>query len=301
MQIFLIAVLGMIFFFLFKVSKDKEGKLKIEPRDSLLQKSSSFRLIDHEELKKTFNSKLALNGLTLTFVVVELIVFSSVLSPIEALIKVRASQLIPQKFNPIARFAANMDWDSKTIKLDASMSKAYGDKIENYIWRIDDGTSSTGSTTFTHTFKNPGYYYIQLSIVDADNQSDVATCRILIPPQELEQVATHERTVASSSNAQQEVKDIDYDWAPEGTFFNYSKMAKAERSYANLKSNYIESGCGYSNRGYNTNHNSYIDFFHNNRVQKALADIMRVGLIGVLFVPTIYLVLRRLIKKSQPK
>jgi len=298
MSLFLFLLLIMLFFFFYKIEKNKKGQLKIKPRQFTDQEK--WPLINQQQKAALLNllrSKLLLNLLSIGFVITEIMILSTLISPIETLIKVRASQLIPQKFNPIARFAANMDWDNKTITLDASMSKAFEDQITNYIWRIDDGTSLTGSKEFTHTFKNPGYYYIQLSIVDADNQSDVATCRILIPPEELEQVATHERTVASPIETQQEVKDVDYDWSPKGTFFNYSKMLSSERSYANLKSHYIESGCGYSNRGYNTQHSSYVDFFHDNRVQLAMTKIMRTLVISLLFTPVVYWISKKYLKK----
>ena len=205
-------------------------------------------------------------------------------------------ELLPEKFDPIARFAANMSWETMTINLDASMSKAYQDKITNYIWRIDDGTSLVGSKTLEHHFVNPGYYLVQLSVVDQDNQSDVATCQILIPPQELEKVPTHER-FEQSKTSEEKIQDVEYLWAPKDTFYNYSKLNAEDQTYANLKSRYIESGCGYSNRSYNTSSNSYVDFLHDNRVQNSLAKILRIFIACLLIAPFVYLIIRFFLKK----
>lgn len=301
MELFLLAVLIMIFFFLFKVTKDKDGNFRVESRIAQLPnpKINQAKVSVKTKIKQFFQSKLILNLLVVVLVLAELINLVKLFTPAETLIKIRASQLIPDKFNPIARFAANMDWDKQTIALDASMSKAYQDQIVNYIWRIDDGTSLVGVKNLTHTFTHPGYYYIQLSVVDQDNQSDSATCVLLIPPQDLEQVAVHEKKIVANNQLNQETQDIDYDWAPKGTFFNYSKMDATERSYANLKSRYIESGCGYSNRTYNTNKNSYVDFLHNSKVQAAIVQIFRTVITGVIILPVIYLVLRSFLKKFQ--
>ncbi len=299
MELFLLIVLVMIFFFLYEVYRDDSGNFKIKARyyDPQKKNYSVWQSVKRQ-LSTAVKSKLFYHVLAVGFVLIELLLLSRLIKPVETLIKVRASQLLPQKFTPIARFAANIDWDSKTVDLDASMSKAYQDKITNFIWRIDDGTSLVGEKNLTHTFKDPGYYYIQLSIVDADNQSDVATCQILIPPQELEQVPTHERLTETVQTAEK-VKDVDFDWAPKGTFFNYSKMAPNERSYANLKSHYIESGCGYSNKSYNTLGHSYIDFIHDSKVQAAFVSILRNVIVAGIFVPVLYVVMVRFFRKVE--
>ncbi len=290
MELLVFLLLIVFFFAFFGISRDSQGNLKLERKKVIASPSLS--------LSKFVKSKY-LNGLlTLGFVAIELFLFVSLLSPVETLIKVRASQLIPEKFTPIARFAANMDWDSKKINLDASMSKAYQDKVTNFIWRIDDGTSLVGSKTLEHQFIHPGYYLVQLSVVDADDQSDVATCQILIPPQELEKVPTHERLAQSKDNGEK-IQDVDYDWAPKGTFFNYSKMGMDDRSYANLKSHYIESGCGYSNKSYNTSSNSYIDFLHDSRVQRAFVELLRVVIAGIVIVPIVFTVLKVFLRRAQ--
>jgi hypothetical protein len=295
MEILFLLLIAVVFFSFFKFSKGADGAVKIVHRESVQFAQSTTTL---PNLATIFKSKYVLQLVTGLFLVAELILFFRILSPIQTLIKVRASQLVPEKFNPIARFAANMNWETRTLNLDASMSKAYEDKISNYIWRIDDGTSLVGSKSLEHKFTDPGYYLIQLSVVDQDNQSDVATCQILIPPTELEKVVTHEQ-VEQSKTTQDKVADVDYDWAPKGTFFNYSKMARGERSYANLKSQYIESGCGYSNTGYNTSSNSYIDFIHDDRVQRALTDLAQLAILGLIGFPVTYLVVKWLLKKNQ--
>jgi hypothetical protein len=284
-----------LFLTFYKIEKNDSGRLTISARD--IKQDQKVR----SKLKQLASKNSLLNLARVCLILVELGLVFKLINPIQTLIEVRASQLIPNKFTPIARFAANMDWETQTISMDASMSKAFQDKVTNYIWRIDDGTSLIGSRTFKHQFQHPGYYYIQLSIVDADNQSDVATCQILIPPKELEQITTKEHVESIETEANQQGKDIreiDYQWAPKGTFFNYSKMNRTERDYANLKSHYIESGCGYSNKRYNTVSTSYTDFFHNPRVQDAMTHILRVVIIGLVVVPTIFLSFKRLVLKN---
>ena len=297
-DLFLLGVLALIFFYLFKIDKNKSGSLKLTPRNFGSQTGKSVQNLK-KQIKTFFSRQSLLRISTAIFIVLEIIVFINLIDPLETLIKVRASQLIPDKFAPIARFAANMDWDNNTIKLDASMSKAYEDKVTNYIWRIDDGTSLVGSSSLTHQFKHPGYYYIQMSVVDADNQSDSATCRVLIPPKKLDKIPSSEQVSNSNQvgNESETVQKVEYEWVPVGGFFNYSKMGYRDRSYANLTSRYIDSNCGYSNRGYNTSHSSYVDFFHNVSVQKALAQMLRIMMTGLLVIPTAYFGVRKLITR----
>jgi len=146
----------MVFFALFSVHKGDDGAIRIKSRlDRSAQQNKSGN-----SFASTIKSRLFLfRLLTTLFIINLLITFFSLISPIQTLVTVRASQLIPDKFRPIARFAANIDWESKTINLDASMSKAYKDIIKNYVWHIDDGTSLVGSKTLKHIFNDSGYYY----------------------------------------------------------------------------------------------------------------------------------------------
>lgn len=299
MEFLFFILLIIIFFALFSVHKGDDGTMRIKSRlDRSTQKPKNSSL-----LASIIKSQTSLLKLLTTFFIINLLItFFSLISPIQTLVAIRASQLIPDKFQPIARFAANMDWESKTISLDASMSKTYKDVIKNYVWRIDDGTSFIGTKTLKHTFSDPGYYYIQLSIVDGDDQSDVATCQILIPPKEVERISKSE-TLTESNVVPEKVTDVKYDLAPVGTFFNYTKMDSDQRSYANLKSQYIESGCGYSNTTYNTASNTLADFLHNYDVQQALATMLGSVLIGFVAIPFIYvflvIVIKRKIHKKQ--
>lgn len=162
---------------------------------------------------------------------------------ITSLAKIKASQLWPSPFSPIARFVANMDWPSGVISLDATMSKAYQNRIRKYLWRIDDGTGIVSEEmTLKHKFLNPGYYNIKLSIIDDYGQSDEASCLILIPPVRLQKVVTGE---VSKSGAES------FSWIPEGIFFNFLKLGVDEREPGAIQSNYISSDCGLSNNGYN--------------------------------------------------
>ena len=287
----------MVFFALFSVHKGDDGAIRIKSRlDRSTQQNKNGNSFASTIKSPSFLFRLLTAFLTINL----LITFFSLISPIQTLVTVRASQLIPDKFRPIARFAANMDWESKTINLDASMSKAYKDVIKNYVWRIDDGTSLIGSKTLKHIFSDPGYYYIQLSIVDGDDQSDSATCQILIPPKEIERIPKSEK-LTQSYVATEKITDVEYDLVPVGTFFNYTKMSMDQRSYANLKSQYIESGYGYSNTGYNTASSTFTDFLHNYDVQQALVSMLGSILIGFVAIPLVYIFLIAIIKRKMPK
>jgi hypothetical protein len=175
-------------------------------------------------------------------------VITQVTNIVEAASLLAADLAYPKKFEPVARFTVNMNWDTNTIKLDGSTSKTYDDKVARYVWRIDDGSSDAESATIEHTFAHPGYYLIRLSVVDSNDQVDSATCQLFIPPAEIEPIES--RRTETGVNAQTERTTIESEWAPVGTFYNYTKMDTT--SNAALKSRFVESGCGFSNQNFNT-------------------------------------------------
>lgn len=181
------------------------------------------------------------------------------------LVKLKAHERWPSPFPPVARFVANMDWDSKSISIDASMSKAYQNNIKRYVWRIDDGTGVAGdSKVFRHVFRTPGYYTIKLSIIDGYDQSDEANCFVMIPPEGLQKIVVEE----SAKDASQS-----FSWVPEGTFFNFLKLSGQERYLGALKSTYVSSDCGLSNNGYNVDSPLASLSTFNTEIKEGLTDL----------------------------
>lgn len=214
------------------------------------------------------------------------------------LVQIAGMRIWPSAYDPVARFVANMDWETNTVHLDATMSKAFEDKIDKFIWRIDDGTSLVAGDKLDHTFENPGYYYIQLSIVDQNQQSDVATCQIMVPPEEVERVSMSERSEVRSGESL--VEDTSYIWAPVGTFYNYSKLPYNSQSYSDLKSRYVDSNCGLSSRGYNIQDVSSNVSYQARRIRKATANLVMTG-VGAIIAVGVYLLVKRGLKKEMEK
>lgn len=162
-----------------------------------------------------------------------------------------ADLFYPQRHIPVARFTSNMDWNTSTIVLDGSTSKTFDGKPSKYVWRIDDGSADNNTEKITHTFQHPGYYLIRLSVIDSNEQVDSATCQVYIPPAQLEPVVIKKES-GQGSQAQgqnQAQSSSTTEWVPVGVFYNYTKMP--ETSNAALKSRFVESGCGLSNRNFN--------------------------------------------------
>ncbi len=94
--------------------------------------------------------------------------------------------LVPDVSVPVSRFVANVDFEARTVELDATISKVYSSPIDITIWRMDDGSviKSTekgeikDNEVLTHTFEEAGVYDIGYSIIDEDNLSDEAVCTI---------------------------------------------------------------------------------------------------------------------------
>lgn len=191
---------------------------------------------DFKKLKQAISTngpRIFKLSLVLLFIYLEFMIIFSAIRPVGNIVSIKSSEIWPSAFDPVARFVANIDWETREVNFDASISKAYKDEVDSYIWRIDDGTGLVGTEELNHEFKYPGYYSVQLSIIDSNSQSDVATCRILFPP----------KRVISEKNS---IK-------PKGTFFNFSKyyFRNNDSNEAEILSNYVDSDCGLSARGYN--------------------------------------------------
>lgn len=234
--------------------------------------------------KKAFFGIAFLAFLTIVWAILQ----EEVIPGITTIAKVKGHQIWPSPFSPIARFVANMDWETQTVSLDASMSKAYRDSIKKHLWRIDDGTGIVSEQQrITHTFRQPGYYTIKLSIIDEFEQSDEATCEVLIPPVGLEKVDLEE-------NMTEETKS--FTWIPEGTFFNYIKLDNYDRVPGTLKSHYISSDCGLSNQVYNIDA-SYTDLASLNIARKNGLEMLFTGILELVSVSIIGFFALRYLRK----
>ncbi len=238
----------------------------------LEQKTNSFFKkfnLPQNKMKQGFYKLFLMFWKVFYFVTIGLILAKAVLATYD-LVSVVGIKIWPSAYDPVARFVANMNWETNTVHLDATMSKAFEDKIEKYIWRIDDGTSLVGREKLDHTFSDPGLYYIQLSIIDQNQQSDVATCQIMIPPLEVEKVSTGERLETRGGDSM--VEEASYIWAPVGTFYNFSKLPDYKQSYSDLRSRYVDSGCGLSSSGYNISDLSSNVSYQARQMQRIIAS-----------------------------
>ncbi len=233
--------------------------------------------------------------LVLCFIFLELVLGGIVISQLFTLGKIQVARLFPIASDPVARFVTKIDWEKRTVIFDASASKTYNDKVAKYIWRIDDGSSAMDTKQFTHTFTEAGYYEILFSLVDTNKQSDQADCRILFPPKEMEQVVKSAK-VLSDSESKGADQAVEYTWIPKGTFFNYSKLSS--NGLGDLRSPFVETGCGYSNTSYNTG-----DIYENvtalNLLFRRAIPTLALACAGMIVIYGIYrLLLKKLITPS---
>lgn len=202
--------------------------------------------------------------------------------------KIQLAKALPLASDPVARFTTKIDWKTRSIEFDGSASKTYNNKIDKHIWRIDDGISSMDNMNFKHTFAQPGYYEILFSIVDTNGKSDQADCRILFPPTEVEQIAASERTSETGGG-----KTVYYEWVPKGTFFNYSKLTS--KNIGDLRSPFVETGCGFSNTSYNS-YDLYQNINDRNYMLRRTLPRIVISILAIPFVYIIFLLLRKKIK-----
>lgn len=102
------------------------------------------------------------------------------------------SDVVPDVSVPVSRFIANVDFDTRTVELDSTISKVYSSPVDITIWRFGDGSviKSGGETdirdheVISHTFEEPGSYTIGYSIIDEDDLSDESLCTISFADEE---------------------------------------------------------------------------------------------------------------------
>jgi hypothetical protein len=94
--------------------------------------------------------------------------------------------IVPDVRVPVSRFVANVDFETRTVEFDSTISKVHTSPMEIAIWRMGDGEVIKSNTddeiseneVITHTFDQPGVYNVGYSIIDEDNLSDEATCTL---------------------------------------------------------------------------------------------------------------------------
>lgn len=246
------------------------------------------------EKKEVSKSKITLKqglnlALTTLYGILMVLAAIQMVPIIRDLASVGVTGVWSEPFQPVARFVLNMDWEKKTAKIDATMSKAYRNKIEKYIWRIDDGTGFIGDAQIEHKFHHAGRYTVQLSIVDNFGDSDSAECVLVIPPEEVEQIEIGQVKKADGSTEKLST------WVPKGSFFNYSKLGP-EVTYSDIKSQYISSSCGLSNVGYNVSSFNSIAGSRNSLLGRGVISLIEL-VSGILVITGIYFVVRRFVTK----
>jgi len=254
---------------------------------------SSLSTTNTSSLRNTimnFLKKIPSFFVLILFVIIELFFLGVIIINSKELVKIKMVQLFPAASNPVARFVTKIDWKTRTIQFDASASKTYNNKVEKYIWRIDDGASSMDNVKFTHTFESPGYYEVLFSLVDTNGQSDQANCRILFPPQEVEQIEESAEIQNVSTSATDVKKEIRYKWVPKGIFFNYSKLNTS--GLGDLRSPFVETGCGYSDNSYNSS-DEYQNLSERNSILRKSVPGLVIGFIGMIVVGVWYLKMKK--------
>lgn len=96
------------------------------------------------------------------------------------------SDVVPDVSVPVSRFIANVDFDTRTVELDSTISKVYSSPLDITIWRFGDGRviKSGGESeikdheVISYTFEESGSYTIGYSIIDKDDLSDESLCTI---------------------------------------------------------------------------------------------------------------------------
>jgi hypothetical protein len=136
--------------------------------------------------------------------------------------------LVPDVSVPVSRFVANVDFETRTVELDATISKVYSSPIDITIWRMDDGSviKSTekdeikDNEILTHTFEEAGVYDIGYSIIDEDNLSDEAVCTISFAEE--------------NEDTEEEVDEADYgtdNWISDGCGKSYTQYNSVNQIY----------------------------------------------------------------------
>jgi LEA14-like dessication related protein len=83
---------------------------------------------------------------------------------------------------PTARIAASTTEGTAPLEVtfDASGSSDPDDDIVGYTWRFDDGSPPAGGSQVTHTFRTPGEYQVQLTVLDSQGNSHTTTVTVTV-------------------------------------------------------------------------------------------------------------------------
>ena len=174
--------------------------------------------------------------------------------------------IVPDINGPVSRFIATIDFETRTVNLDSTISKTIDAEEKIAIWRFGDGNviKSMGieeivsNEVIQYQFLKPGTYLIGYSIVDANDLSDEAFCTVTFSPQVVE---------TDSKNTQQ-VEEI---------FDGYDQE------------------CGKSTTAYNNQDNVY--FINSSRAEIRVALFMiGVSLLTLVFTFLLNGLIRRLFK-----
>ena len=116
------------------------------------------------------------------------------------------SEWVPDISGPVSRFVANIDFDSGTVNLDATISKTTDAEKKITIWRMGDGKVIKSSSisgineneSLEYKFETPGAYTIGYSIIDTNDLSDEAFCTITFPADQEQETNTVSSTCGKS-------------------------------------------------------------------------------------------------------
>jgi len=83
--------------------------------------------------------------------------------------------------------SAEIDCDTSAqvgeeIDCDAFETTDTDDNLEDYDWNFGDGTSDSGESV-SHTYDDPGTYYVDLTVTDTEGASDSASQQVTIEPE----------------------------------------------------------------------------------------------------------------------
>lgn len=139
----------------------------------------------------------------------------------------------PENKPPHADVSEGLPYDGiagKSILFDGSASTDGDGNIVLWEWDFDDGTTGTGET-ISHTFSEPGFYQISLTVTDDDGATNTTTVqsdigRVSIPPSKpelklpdmpLELNTTYSFHVLSTDEDNDDIK-YEFDWSDGTTF-----------------------------------------------------------------------------------
>ncbi len=134
---------------------------------------------------------------------------------------------------PAARFS--VEETGRTVSVDAQTSDGGSAQIQRYTWSWGDGTATSQGMTSLHTYERTGSYLVELTVTDANGETDTATQRVdvsnLAPRARFE--ATAEGTTLTVDAAQARDPDgtiTSYRWAW-GDDSPVSQGASAQHTY----------------------------------------------------------------------